>query len=49
MKTVTVEKRIVALEQKVKTQEIQLTILKDIEAIKKLQKAYGYYVEHMMY
>lgn len=23
--------------------------MRDIEAIKKLQKAYGYYVEHMMY
>jgi hypothetical protein len=41
--------RIEALEKKVKTQEKQLTVLKDIEAIKKLQKAYGYYVEHMMY
>ena len=41
--------RIEALEKKVKAQEKQLTILKDIEAIKKLQKAYGYYVEHMMY
>jgi len=42
-------KRVAALEKKVKAQEKQLTILKDIEAIKKLQKAYGYYVEHMMY
>src|SRR3972149_11360495 len=41
--------RIEALETKVKTQAKQLTRLKDIEAIKKLQKAYGYYVEHMMY
>lgn len=41
--------RINALEEKVAAQEKELTILKDIEAIKKLQKAYGYYVEHMMY
>jgi hypothetical protein len=43
------EARIKALEEKVKAQEKELTVLKDIEAIKKLQKAYGYYVEHMMY
>jgi hypothetical protein len=42
-------KRVSALEKKVKAQEKELTILKDIESIKKLQKAYGYYVEHMMY
>ena len=41
--------RIEALEKKVESQAKQLTVLKDIEAIKKLQKAYGYYVEHMMY
>jgi len=41
--------RIEALERQVRTQEKQLTVLQDIEAIKKLQKAYGYYVEHMMY
>ena len=41
--------RMEALEKKVKEQEKELTRLKDIEAIKKLQKAYGYYVEHMMY
>ncbi len=43
------ELRLESLEEKVKAQEKELTILKDIEAIKKLQKAYGYYVEHMMY
>jgi hypothetical protein len=43
------EARVEALEKKVKAQEKQLMVLKDIEAIKKLQKAYGYYVEHMMY
>jgi hypothetical protein len=42
-------KRIETLEKKLKAQEKQLTELRDIEAIKKLQKAYGYYVEHMMY
>lgn len=41
--------RIEALEKQVKAQEKQLAVLQDIEAIKKLQKAYGYYVEHMMY
>jgi hypothetical protein len=41
--------RIEALEKQVKTQKKQLAVLRDIEAIKKLQKAYGYYVEHMMY
>jgi len=41
--------RIEALEKRVKAQEKQLTVVQDIEAIKKLQKAYGYYVEHMMY
>jgi hypothetical protein len=42
-------KKLAALEKKVKAQEKELAKLKDIEAIKKLQKAYGYYVEHMMY
>ena len=41
--------RIAALELKVAEQQRELTRLADIEAIKKLQKAYGYYVEHMMY
>jgi hypothetical protein len=36
------EARLGALENEVRT-------LKDIEAIKKLQMCYGYYVEHMMY
>jgi hypothetical protein len=43
------EARLNALENQVKTQESRLTTLEDIEAIKKLQKAYGYYVEHMLY
>ena len=37
------------LKSQVRTLEKNLTVLQDIEAIKKLQKAYGYYVEHMMY
>ena len=49
MEAKTLAARIEALEKKVKAQEKQITILKDIESIKKLQKAYGYYVEHMMY
>jgi hypothetical protein len=49
MDTEALAARLEALEKKVKAQEEQLTVLKDIEAIKKLQKAYGYYVEHMMY
>jgi hypothetical protein len=43
------EARLKALEEKVNAQDKKLTVLEDIEAIKKLQKAYGYYVEHMMY
>ncbi len=36
------------LEAKVKTLEHKLQILEDTEAIKKLQRAYGYYLEHWM-
>jgi hypothetical protein len=43
------ESRLKVLEDLVKTQSQKLMVLEDIEAIKKLQKAYGYYVEHMMY
>jgi hypothetical protein len=43
------ENRLKALEDQVKQQAVRLGRLDDIEAIKKLQKAYGYYVEHMMY
>ncbi len=38
-----------ALEARIKALEKRLEVVEDIEAIKKLQKAYGYYVEHMMY
>ena len=42
------EAKLAALEKKVQEQEKKLTTLEDIEAIKRLQKAYNYYVEHMM-
>jgi hypothetical protein len=45
----TLETKLEKLEKQVKAQEKELMVLKDTEAIKKLQKAYGYYVEHMMY
>jgi hypothetical protein len=41
--------RIEALEKQVKEQQKEIRRLADIEAIKKLEKAYGYYVEHMMW
>lgn len=40
--------RLAGLEKQVDAQNKELTRLKDIEAIKKLQRAYNYYVEHMM-
>ena len=36
------------LKSRVKTLEKEVQVLKDIEAINRLQRAYGYYVEHMM-
>jgi hypothetical protein len=36
------------LEARIKTLEDQVRILQDIEDIKKLQRAYGYYLEHWM-
>jgi len=36
------------LEARLKTLEKQVRILQDIEEIKKLQRAYGYYIEHWM-
>ena len=40
-----------AREMELKIQELEkkVTILEDLEEIKKLQKAYGYYLEHWMY
>ena len=56
MNTETLEARLGRLEERVAMQddyikilERKLTGLEDIEAIKRLQKAYGYYVEHMMW
>jgi hypothetical protein len=42
------EARIKTLEEMVKTQAVEIRTLKDIEAIKRLQRAYGYYLEHWM-
>jgi hypothetical protein len=36
------------LEAKIKSLENEVDIIKDIEAIRRLQKSYGYYVEHLM-
>jgi hypothetical protein len=44
----TTESRLKALEGQVKTLKAQVRNLTDIEAINRLQRAYGYYVEHMM-
>jgi hypothetical protein len=49
MNTAELEARIGALENRVEEQQKEIRRLGDIEAIKKLQKAYGYYVEHMMW
>ncbi|MFA5309636.1 MAG: nuclear transport factor 2 family protein [Dehalococcoidales bacterium] len=48
MTTADLESKIKSLEKKLKAQEKKLTLLEDIEAIKRLQKAYNYYVEHML-
>lgn len=42
------EAKLKTLEKQVKTLEKKLATLEDIEAIKRLQKAYNYYVEHML-
>lgn len=42
------EARIKVLEEIVKSQASEIRTLKDIEAIKRLQRAYGYYLEHWM-
>jgi hypothetical protein len=42
------DKTIAALEAKIKILENEVRTLKNIEAINRLQKAYGYYLEHWM-
>jgi hypothetical protein len=42
------EKEIKSLKKQVKDKDTQITRLEDIDAIKKLQCAYGYYLEHWM-
>ena len=42
------EVKINILEEQVKFQEKRLRTLQDIEEIKRLQRAYGYYIEHWM-
>ena len=42
------EAKIKSLEKKLEAQAKKITTLEDIEAIKRLQKAYNYYVEHML-
>ena len=49
MNTAEMAARIEVLEDQLKEQQKEIRRLADIEAIKKLQKAYGYYVEHMMW
>ena len=42
------EARLEAMEKKLKAQEKKIMDLEDIEAIKRLQRAYNYFVEHML-
>jgi hypothetical protein len=48
MSTGSLEARLAKLEKVVEEQDKKITALEDIEAIKRLQKAYNYYVEHML-
>jgi hypothetical protein len=48
MRMVEMEARFKALENQVRSQEIRLRALEDTEAINRLQRAYGYYLEHWM-
>ena len=48
MTTAEMEAKFKALENQVRSQEIRLRELEDIEAINRLQRAYGYYLEHWM-
>jgi hypothetical protein len=42
------ETRIQALEETIKSQALEIRTLKDIEEINRVQRAYGYYLEHWM-
>ena len=46
MKTDDLEKKVKALTKTVKKMKARLQSQEDVEAIKKLQMAYGYYLEH---
>ena len=46
MKPDNLESAIITLEATVKQLEAKIRLTEDIEAIKKLQRAYGYYLEH---
>ena len=48
MKIEALEKRIKTLENQVQKQQNELRIFRDIEDIKRLQRAYGFYLEHWM-
>jgi hypothetical protein len=37
------------MEEKIRNLEKKVNLLEDLEAIKRLQKSYGYYIEHWMY
>jgi len=37
------------MEKKIRTLENKVRIFEDLEAIKRLQRSYGYYLEHWMY
>ena len=46
MKLEELEVKVKTLSETVRKMEARLTRMEDIEAIKKLQRAYGYYLEH---
>jgi hypothetical protein len=48
MKNESLEAKIIALEAQAKNQENKLRMFEDIAAIERLQRAYGYYLEHWM-
>jgi hypothetical protein len=46
LKTGELKAQVIALEKTIDTLEARLQLAEDIEAVKKLQRAYGYYLEH---